>query len=110
MIARCAFAQLGFSVWALIGTVALMALTYLAPPVLAIAVSGWAAAFGGAAWLAMSLTFVPMLRSYRCPLLLAPLLPATALFYTAATVASAVSFWRGRGGHWKGRFQAAPAS
>jgi hypothetical protein len=58
----------------------------------------------------MSLAFLPILRSYRCPVFLALLLPAMALFYTAATVASAVMFWRGRGGEWKGRFQAARAS
>jgi hypothetical protein len=34
-------------------------------------------------------------------------LPAIALFYAAATIASAVLHWRGRGGYWKGRFQAA---
>jgi hypothetical protein len=48
-----------------------------------------------------------MLRFYRCPALLAPLLPAIALFYTAATLGSAIQFWRGRGGQWKGRYQAA---
>jgi hypothetical protein len=32
-----------------------------------------------------------------------------ALFYTAATVASAVMLWRGHGGEWKGRFQAPSA-
>jgi hypothetical protein len=37
----------------------------------------------------------------------APLLPVIALFYMAATFASAVQFWRGRGGAWKGRYQAA---
>ena len=41
------------------------------------------------------------------PVALAPLLPAIALFYTAATVGSAIQFWRGRGGQWKGRYQAA---
>jgi hypothetical protein len=56
----------------------------------------------------MSLAFLPILRLYRCPAVLAPLLPAIALFYTAATVGSAILFWRGRGGSWKGRFQAEP--
>jgi len=56
----------------------------------------------------MSAAFVPMLWFYACPLWLAPLLPLIAAFYMAATCASAVQFWRGRGGAWKGRFQAAP--
>jgi membrane protein DedA with SNARE-associated domain len=34
------------------------------------------------------------------------LLPLIALFYVAATVGSAVLYWRGRGGYWKGRVQA----
>jgi hypothetical protein len=38
------------------------------------------------------------------------LLPAITLFYAAATLASAVMFWRGRGGYWKGRFQAIAAA
>lgn len=108
MISRCAFAQLGYSPLALVATIALMAVIYLAPPVLAVASDGWPRILGVAAWFAMSVAFLPILKSYRCPWRLAPLLPAMAAFYTAATIASAVQFWRGRGGHWKGRFQAAP--
>jgi hypothetical protein len=55
----------------------------------------------------MTVSFLPSLRAYRASPLLAPLLPLIALFYLAATLASAVQFWRGRGGYWKGRFQAA---
>ncbi|MFI4983436.1 MAG: glycosyl transferase family 2, partial [Nevskiales bacterium] len=85
-----------------------MAVTYVAPPLLVLR-SGETTAIvlGGAAWLGMSLSFLPTLKLYRCPLLVAPLLPAIALFYMAATFASAVQFWRGRGGAWKGRYQAA---
>ena len=36
----------------------------------------------------------------------ASLLPAIAAVYVAFTLQSAVQFWRGRGGYWKGRFQA----
>ena len=108
MIARCAFAQLGYSASALVGTVALMSVMYLAPPLLLLLSDASAGRMLGAtAWLGMSLAFLPILRSYRCPIGLAPLLPGIALFYTAATVASAILFWRGRGGYWKGRFQAA---
>ena len=52
--------------------------------------AAWPArALGGGAWLAMSAAFAPMLRHYRCSPLLAPLLPAVALFYTAATIGAA---------------------
>ncbi|HEX2152146.1 MAG TPA: glycosyltransferase [Stellaceae bacterium] len=109
MIARCAFAQLGYSAPALLGTTAAMAVVYLAPPVLLLAGPAPARVVGAATWAGMSAAFVPVLRLYRVPVALAPLLPAAALFYTAATVWSAVQYWRGRGGRWKGRFQAAPS-
>jgi hopene-associated glycosyltransferase HpnB len=106
MIARCAFAQLDYSGIALLGTVAMMCLIYLAPPLLLLSGSTAARVLGAGAWLGMGLAFVPILRLYRCPAALAALLPAMALFYTAATVSSAILFCRGRGGSWKGRFQA----
>ena len=107
MIARCAFAQLGYSAAALVGMVALMIVIFVMPPLLLLSGSTAGMVLGGAIWLAMSAAYVPMLRFYRCPLLLAPLLPLIALFYTAATIASAIQYWRGRGGRWKGRYQAA---
>jgi hopene-associated glycosyltransferase HpnB len=106
MIARCAFAQLGYSAAALAAMVALIVVIFVMPPVLLLSGSAFGIALGAAAWLAMSLAYVPMLRFYRCPVMLAPCLPLIALFYTAATIASAIQFWRGRGGQWKGRYQA----
>jgi hopene-associated glycosyltransferase HpnB len=105
MISRTAFAQLHHSVLLLIGTVLGLALTYMVPPPLAIAASGPAAALGAGAWLAMSIAYFPALRFYRRSPLWAPLLPAIAAFYLAATIHSAVCFWRGAGGMWKGRAQ-----
>jgi hypothetical protein len=107
MISRCAFAQLNFSGAVLAGLMLGMALTYLAPPLLLLSGKPTAMVLGGAAWLAMAASFLPILRAYRCSPLVALLLPAIALFYMAATLGSAVQFWRGRGGAWKGRFQAA---
>ena len=43
------------------------------------------------------------------PLLIVDLidtLPGIAAIYTAFTIESAIQHWRGRGGAWKGRFQA----
>ena len=107
MIARCAFAQLGYSAAALVGIVMALLVIFVAPPLLLFSSSAAAIALGAAAWLAMSFAYVPILRFYHCPVWLAPLLPLIALFYTAATIGSAVQFWRGRGGQWKGRYQAA---
>lgn len=87
-----------------------MAVTYLAPPLLVLlSREPWAMALGAVAWLAMAASFLPVLRLYRCPRPMALLLPAIAGFYMAVTVGSALQYWRGRGGAWKGRFQAAAA-
>jgi hopene-associated glycosyltransferase HpnB len=111
MISRCAFAQLNYSGGILLMLMVGMAITYLAPPLLVLlSRSPWAIALGGAAWLLMTASFVPMLRLYRCPAWVALLLPVIAAFYMAATLGSAVQFWRGRGGAWKGRYQAAAAT
>jgi hopene-associated glycosyltransferase HpnB len=107
MVSRSAYAQLRHHPLLLLGTVAGLALVYLVPPVALVAgpASGSAAAAlaGGAAWLVMTATYVPMLRYYRQPLWLGPLLPFTAFLYLLMTVDSAVQHYRGRGGAWKGR-------
>lgn len=107
MVARSAYAQLGYSPLRLAGTLVGMALVYLLPVALALFGSGWAQALGAGAWGVMALTMLPILAFYRVSPLFALLLPLTALFYTAFTFDSAVQHWRGRGGMWKGRAQAA---
>jgi hypothetical protein len=54
----------------------------------------------------MVVAYRPMLREYRQPAWLAPLLPAIALFFLGATLDSARRYWLRRGGQWKGRAQA----
>ncbi len=114
MVSRSAYAQLRHSPLLLAGTVAGLVLVYLVPPA-AVAVGAAAgsvpcALLGGAAWLVMAGTYVPMLRYYRQPLWLAPLLPVTAFLYLLMTVDSAVQHRRGRGAAWKGRTYARPAT
>ncbi|MBV8934547.1 MAG: glycosyltransferase [Alphaproteobacteria bacterium] len=106
MVVRSAFAQLDYSPVMLVLTVAMLVLTYLAPPLLLLAAQPAAVLCGAIAWLGMTVAFLPTLRAYKAPRAIAPLLPLIALFYVAATVGSAVLFWRGRGGYWKGRVQA----
>ncbi|WP_282700174.1 glycosyltransferase [Streptomyces sp. CC219B] len=112
MVSRSAYAQLRHSPLLLAGTVAGLALVYLVPPVAlvagAAAGSPATAVAGGLAWLVMTGTYVPMLRYYRQPLWLAPLLPFTAALYLLMTVDSAVQHRRGRGAAWKGRTYARP--
>ena len=105
MIARSAFAQLRHSVWLLLGAVAGMLLTYVAPPILLLAPDRAAAAFGLAAWVISAILYAPIVRLYRAPLWMAACLPVVAIFYLIATAESAVRYWTGRGGEWKGRIQ-----
>ena len=106
MIARTAFTQLQYSGLVLIGTVFGLAITYLAPPLLFAFGYGWPRWLGLATWLAMSGAYLPTIRFYRLNPAWALALPGIAAFYAAATIGSAVNYWRGRGGQWKGRAQA----
>nr|WP_307161762.1 glycosyltransferase [Streptomyces rishiriensis] len=112
MVSRSAYAQLRHSPLLLTGTVLGLALVYLVPPSALVgglaAGSTVTAVLGGLAWLVMAGTYVPMLRYYRQPLWLAPLLPFTAFLYLLMTVDSAVQHYRGRGAAWKGRTYARP--
>ncbi|GGT95998.1 glycosyltransferase [Streptomyces coeruleorubidus] len=112
MVSRSAYAQLRHNPLLLAGTVAGLALVYLVPPAAVVVglVAGNAAAavVGGSAWIVMTGTYVPMLRYYRQPLWLAPLLPFTAFLYLLMTVDSAVRHYQGRGAAWKGRTYARP--
>ncbi|MFD5143488.1 glycosyltransferase [Streptomyces sp. NPDC058401] len=112
MVSRSAYAQLRHQPVLLTGTVAGLVLVYLVPPAALLAglaagrpAVAWA---GGLAWLLMAGTYLPMLRYYRQPAALAPLLPLTALLYLLMTVDSAVQHYRGRGAAWKGRTYARP--
>ncbi len=106
MVARSAYAQLHYSPWLLAGTVAGLALTYLAAPLIAVLGSGWARGVAAGAWSLMALSFLPVLRFYRRSPLWAPALPLIAAVYLVFTLDSAVQHARGRGGAWKGRVQA----
>lgn len=101
MVARTAFTQLRHSTLLLIGAVAGMFFTYLAPPIATFSGS-W---IGALAWLAMAFAYTPVSRFYGQPALASFLLPVAALFYLGATIHSAIRYWLGVGGQWKGRVQ-----
>jgi hopene-associated glycosyltransferase HpnB len=106
MVARSAYAQLGYSPVRLAGCLLGMALTYLAAPVLALFGSGLAQVFGAAAFALICVSYLPILRFYGRSFLWGLALPAIALAYMAFTLDSAYQHGRGRGGLWKGRVQA----
>jgi hopene-associated glycosyltransferase HpnB len=103
MISRTAFTQLRHSALLLVATILGILVIYLAPPLLIFSTDRRAAVCGLMAWAAMTLSYIPTLRFYGRSIAWAPLLPLIALFYIYATVDSAVRYWTGRGGEWKGR-------
>jgi hopene-associated glycosyltransferase HpnB len=105
MVARSAYAQLGYSPLLLAATTAGMALVYLFPVVLALFGHGLAQMLGLIAWAIMAIAFLPIVRFYRLSPLWGPFLPAIALAYMAFTLDSAYQYARKRGGLWKGRVQ-----
>ena len=107
MVSRTAYAQLRYSPPLLLATVAGLALVYLVPPLAALLGTGTSRAFGIGAWAIMAILFQPTLRSYGLPPLWGVALPAIAGAYLVFMVQSAIASVRGKGGLWKGRFQAA---
>ncbi|MGC1646834.1 MAG: glycosyltransferase [Candidatus Sulfotelmatobacter sp.] len=105
MVSRTAFNQLSHSSLLLLGTVAGMAITYLMPPLLLLSGGRLALVLGAAAWAAMTITYSTMVRYYRLNWAWALSLPVAALFYLGATIHSALKYWSGKGGDWKGRAQ-----
>ena len=106
LIARVAFTQLRYSFLLLLGALTGLFVTYLLPWLLFFA-------FPGEAWLAvdttiamMAATFAVTVKFYGLAWPWALTLPIAALFYAYATCVSAVRYWLGRGGQWKGRAQA----
>jgi len=108
MVARTAFTQLHYSAPQLLGTLLGLIVTFIVPVALTFATSPrvWFPAL--LAWCLMTASFLPTITFYRLSPLWSPLLPLSAVFYSYATILSAVRYWQGRGAQWKGRSQAPP--
>jgi hopene-associated glycosyltransferase HpnB len=106
MVSRSAYAQLRFSPALLLFCMAGLALTFFAPVLLAAAAPGLAGLFGIVAFVLMCVSFAPIQRFYGLPRWRALTLPLIAGLYMVYTLDSALQYWRGRGGMWKGRAQA----
>lgn len=105
MISRSAFNQLGHSTLLLIGTIVGLAILYLLPIALLFSRSALSMSLGLATLIAMLIAYLPMVRFYRLNTGWALTLPAAAIFYMGASVHSALRYWSGTGGMWKGRAQ-----
>lgn len=103
MVSRSAYAQLRYSRITLAATMLGMAIVYVAAPFVAIFAWNSPQIAGWATWLIMCLAYQPMLRFYRLSPFWGFALPLIGAIYAVFTLDSAVQFWRGRGGMWKGR-------
>jgi hopene-associated glycosyltransferase HpnB len=106
LIARTAFTQLHYSFVFLSFALAGLFATFLFPWTLFFAYPGEAWVLVDTAIAQMTATFLVTVRFYGLPWPWAFTLPIAAAFYAYATCVSAVRYWLGRGGQWKGRAQA----
>ena len=103
MITRTAYTQLHFSLALLCATLVGLTLVWWVPVWEAVFGSDLGRAFGAAGCVLAALSFQPTLIRYRRNPAWALALPLIALFYMAATVGSAINYWRGTGAQWKSR-------
>ena len=106
-IARTAYTQLNYSPLLLVGTLIGMTLVYLVAPIylmIGILTSNWlVVAISTLTWLLMTCAYVPTIKLYKRLIIWALWLPAIAFLYTLMTIDSAVKYYQGQGGAWKGR-------
>jgi len=106
VIARTAFSQLRYSSVLLAVALAGLFATFLLPWVIFFAYPGEAWLLVDTAIALMAATFLVTVKFYDLSAAWALTLPFAAVFYGYATIVSAVRYWLGRGGQWKGRAQA----
>ncbi len=103
MISRTAFTQLRYSAALLALTLLGLTLVWLVPAAAIVFAHGASRACGAAIYAMAAFSYVPTLIRYGRSPAWAAALPLIALFYMAATVDSAINYWRGRGARWKSR-------
>lgn len=106
MVARSAYAQLGYSPWNLLGTLFGLFVVYAAPVLGALFALYFVQLAAYFAWAIMAGMYQPVLRFYRLTPLWGIALPLIGAFYAVFTLDSAIQHWSGKGGMWKGRAQA----
>ncbi len=103
MISRTAFTQLRYSAALLTLTLIGLTLVWLVPATAILFGRGWLRSSGAAAYALATFSYLPTLRRYGRSPAWALALPLIAVFYMAATLGSAINYWRGRGARWKSR-------
>ena len=107
MVARTAFCQLNYSFWLLIPTILGMVIVYLTAPI-SVIVGLWQGKIllsfiGILTWGLMARAYLPTIRLYNLNWWWCLTLPAIAFLYSLMTIDSALRYWQGKGGAWKGR-------
>ena len=106
-IARTAYTQLNYSPLLLLGTLIGMTLVYLVAPVclaFGILTTNWlVVGICLMTWILMTYAYLPTIKLYKLSIIWALYLPAIAFLYTLMTIDSAVKYYQGKGGAWKGR-------
>ena len=107
MVARTAYTQLKHSPLMLIGTLIGLVFIYLIGPISfiygTVVYDKTLIALGAINWFLMTLAYFPTVLLYKCSPLWALSLPFTTSLYAAMTFDSALKYWKGKGGKWKGR-------
>jgi hopene-associated glycosyltransferase HpnB len=105
MITRSAFTQLDYSAVILAGTILGLALVWFVAPCAMLfgSLLSWRFWAGLVTYGLGAYSYFPTLTRYNLPKWLALALPGIAAVYMAATIASAVQYWRGNGAKWKNR-------
>ena len=108
MVSRTAFAQLNYSLTNLLGTSLALFVTFLMPLLMlifGIVFGNQLAIMGGSlSWLLMTFAYISTIRLFQIPFIWVFSFPFASFLYLIMTLASAIYFWRGRGGSWKGRY------
>jgi hopene-associated glycosyltransferase HpnB len=106
-ITRTAFTQLNYNWLLLLGTVIGMSIVYLVAPIglgLGIITTNWVLiGISALTWLLMTIAYLPTVRLYNLSIIWGLSLPAIAFLYTLMTIDSAIKYYQGKGGAWKGR-------
>lgn len=104
MVARTAFTQLNYSIVALVLCTVLMVLSLTVPVAgLLAGPGGWTRLWCALALVAMVLSYLPVVRYYGLPWIVAFSLPVVGALFLAMTWSSAINAWRGVRARWKDR-------
>lgn len=106
-ITRTAYTQLNYDWLLLIGTVIGMGMVYLTAPmglIAGIIINNWLlVGVSTLTWLLMTWAYLPTIRLYNLSQAWGLSLSAIAFLYTLMTIDSAIKYYQGKGGAWKGR-------